>query len=118
MKLSNKWLSVLLIIVLVAGCAGMQVKSQEGAYYKALGIWYDAAMKFKFYYEKTDDIVLKEKWDAEFRPLLIKSKEVLNLWNFHLQNGDPTADDMEAWKLMSDELLFYIATQMKAKEAS
>jgi len=117
MRQTNKLIAVIVALAFVVGCAGMQLgQSQDEIYYKALGVWYDAGVQFKFYYEKADEAT-KEKWDDEFRPLLIKSKEILNVWNFHLQNDDPTADDIQRWKQMKNELLFYIATQMKKENS-
>ena len=59
---------------------------------------------------------LKEKWDAEFRPKLIKAKDILNLWYVHLYDNENVTNDMESWKEIKNDLLFYIATQMKGKE--
>lgn len=120
MKRASKLIIVLLTFLLLGGCAGKQlaVETPTDIYFKALGIWYDAGKQFKFYYEHTDDQALKEKWDTEFRPILIKSKEILNLWKFHVDTDKSTNLDKEAWKNISDELLYYIATQMKAKEAT
>jgi len=106
------------MLIFVVSCVGLQIKeSPAETYYKALGVWYDAGSQFRFYYEKCEDEVLRAKWDREFRPLLIKAKEVLNIWNFHLQNDEVAVEDIQSWKQMKNELLFYIATQMKKEES-
>lgn len=115
MKRTCNVLMCLIFILGVFGCAGLQVQNQNDAYYKALGIWYDAGSQFKFYYENVDPAT-REKWDEEFRPLLIKAKDVLDFWNMHLQNGESTGSDVESWKQMKNEILFYLATQIQKRE--
>jgi len=110
----NKLVCVIFILIFIVGCAGLQTSSQE-KYYTALGIWYDCGMQFKRYYTIADQD-LKDKWNAEFRPLLIKAKDILNVWYVHLYDNESTAGDMENWKQIKNDLLFYIATQMKGKE--
>ena len=109
-------LTVVIVLVFIIGCAGLQIESQEEAYYKALGTWYDAGIQFKFYYERADEAT-KEKWDNEFRPILIKAKEVLNLWSFRMQNNQSTGNEVQQWKELSNELIYYIAVQMKKEGA-
>jgi len=111
----RRLVAVVVALVFLVGCAGLQVLSKEEVYFKALGVWYDAGMQFKFYYEKADQET-RAKWDEEFRPVLVKSKEVLNLWNFHLQTDQEVGAEIESWKRLKNELIYYIATQMK-KEA-
>jgi len=117
MRRKNRLIATVVILAFITGCMGLQLKeSPAEIYYKALGVWFDAGSQFRFYYEKSEDEVLKAKWDEEFRPLLVKAKEVLNLWNFHLQNDSPTANDMVEWKSYKNELIYYIATQMKKEK--
>ena len=104
----------LIILFLFAGCAGLRLSNNE-QYYKALGIWYDCGMQFKRYYGIATP-EMQEQWDEEFRPLLITAKDALNIWYVHLYDGEPVNDDIMAWKEAKDDLLFYIATQMKGRE--
>ena len=114
--MKRKHLVLFLVLFLLVGCAGLQItQTQEEIYYKALGTWYDATMQYKFYYEKADEAT-KAKWDVEFRPVLVAAKDVLNVWSFHLQNGDPTGEDIHHWKALKNEIIFYLATQMKKEE--
>ena len=116
MNQRNKLIAIIIALAFMVGCAGLQMSNQE-KYYNALGVWYDMGMQFKRYYAIADP-ALQEQWDAEFRPLLIKAKDVLNIWYVHLYDNEPTADDMENWKQIKNDLLFYIATQMQGKEAA
>ena len=106
-----RFLGVILALFLVVGCAGMQT-TDEGSYLKALGVWYDAGMQFKLYYEVADPAT-QARWDYEFRPLLIKAKEVLDVWYIHMDDGQGTSGDMAKWKDLKNDILFYMATQMK-----
>ena len=114
MNRKNK-LTILIIMVfaLVIGCAGMQ-QTKEGAYYEALGVWYDTGMQFKRYYQVAEPAT-QAKWDAEFRPLLIKAKEVLDVWYIHIDDGQSGTGDMAQWKDLKNDILFYMATHMKDK---
>jgi len=114
MRQKNKLISIVLVLFFIIGCAGVRMSNHE-LYYNALGIWYDSGMQFKRYYQIADP-ELQGKWDAEFRPILIKAKDILNIWYVHLYDGDPVTGDMESWKEIKNDLLFYIATQMKGKE--
>ena len=105
--------AVLCAMFLVVSCAALQTsESPIEMYAKALGSWTDAVTQFKFYYERADDET-KAKWDKEFRPTLIKAKELLNLWKMHLDTDGDTAGDYEAWKSMKNEIIYYLATQME-----
>ena len=112
----NRIVCAVLVVFFLMSCAGLRLSNNE-QYYKALGVWYDCGMQFKRYYQIADP-AMQEKWDAEFRPLLIRAKDALNIWYVHLYDGEPTNDDMMAWKDAKNDLLFYIATQMKGKETS
>ena len=116
MRQRNKLIAIIIALIFMVGCAGVQMSSQE-KYYNALGVWYDCGMQFKRYYQVADP-VLKQKWDEEFRPLLLKAKDVLNIWYVHLYDNESVTNDMEAWKDMKNDLLFYIATQMQGKGAA
>ncbi len=108
----NFRLVAICLAVFMVGCAGSPLsKTQIGIYGEALGAWTDAVTQFKFYYEKAD-VETKAKWDKEFRPTLIKSKELLNLWKMHLDTGAMTSGDIEKWKVLKNEIIYYIATQM------
>ena len=106
-------LGVILALFLVVGCASMQTTQEEG-YYKALGVWYDTGLQFKRYYLAADEAT-QIKWDAEFRPMLIQAKEVLNVWYIHMDDGQPTDGDYEAWRELKNDLLFYMATNIQGK---
>ena len=112
MNRKSKILIAFLALVFVAACAGMQ--TQESMYYEALGIWYDAGLQFKRYYEAADPDT-QARWDAELRPLLIEAKEVLDIWYVHLSDGEPTDGDMRDWKNLKNDILFYMANKMKEK---
>jgi len=109
-----KLAGMVLALLFMVGCAGLRVTDQE-VYHNALGVWYDCGMQYKRYY-KIADPELQIKWDAEFRPLLLKAKDILNIWYVHLYDNEPTAGDLEQWKEIKNDLLFYIATQMRGKE--
>jgi len=100
----------LFLVVGMVGCAGTQVKGSD--YYQALGIWYDTGMQFKRYYQAADADT-QVKWDAELRPLLIKAKEILDIWYVHMDDGQPTDSDMAQWQDLKNDILFYIAQNMK-----
>jgi len=108
-----KWVGVILALCLVMGCAAMKT-TEEGTYYKALGCWYDTTLQFKRYYTAADE-EQQMKWDAEFRPMLIHAKEILNMWYIHLDDGQPTAGDYESWKELKNDLLFYFAQNIKGQ---
>ena len=103
-------LSLFLIAGCMQGCAGTQTKGAD--YYQALGVWYDTGMQFRRYYEAADEAT-KARWDVELRPLLIKAKEVLDIWYIHLDDGQPTDGDIAQWKDLKNDILFYIANNMK-----
>jgi hypothetical protein len=103
----------LLFIVSIVSCAGMKT-TEEGAYYKALGVWYDTTLQFKRYYLAADEDT-QAKWDDEFVPLLLKAKDVLNIWYVHMDDGQSTARDYEEWLGLKNELLFYMATNIQGK---
>ena len=92
-----KWVSVILALFLVVGCAGLQSNTQEGAYYKALGVWYDTGMQFKRYYLAADP-EKQAVWDVEFRPMLIKSLVILDIWYVHMVDGLATNEVIEMWQ--------------------
>ena len=112
MNRKSKILFLFVALVFVAACAGVQ--TQEGAYYEALGIWYDTGLQFKRYYEAADPDT-QAIWDAELRPLLIQAKEVLDIWYVHLSDGEPTDGDAATWKALKNDILFYMANKMKEK---
>ena len=114
MRSQSRIISIVLVLFFIVGCAGVRMSNQE-RYHNALGIWYDTGMQFKRYYSIADP-ALQEKWDAEFRPMLIKAKDILNVWYVHLYDSQDVTGDMEDWKQIKNDLLFYIATQMKGKE--
>ena len=103
-------LGVILALFLVVGCAHTQ--TQQGAYYEALGVWYDTGLQFKRYYQAADPET-QAKWDVELRPLLIKAKEVLDIWYIHMDDGQATDGDMMAWKDLKNDILFYMAKNIK-----
>ena len=106
------FVTICLACFMVSSCAMLQVsQTQEDIYWEALGCWTDAVTQFKFYYEKAD-AETKAKWDAEFKPTLIKAKELLNVWKMHLDTGAATSGDMEQWKSFKNEIIYYIATMM------
>ena len=111
MKRNFRLIAVTLSILFITSCAAFQVQSPIEAYAKALGVWADSATQFKLYYERAD-LTTQAKWDEEFRPTLIKAKDVLNIWKRHLDMGETTAEQMEQWKLLKNELIFYLATNM------
>jgi len=104
--------ALILSVFLIASCAGLQrAETPIQSYAKALGIWVDSATQFKLYYEITDEAT-QAKWDEEFKPVLVRSKEILDIWKMRLDIGQTTADQMEQWKLLKNELLVYLATNM------
>ena len=107
-----KFTGIILVLLFVVGCAGNQVKGSD--YYQALGVWYDTGMQFKRYYQAAD-VETQAIWDAELRPLLIKAKEVLDIWYIHMDDGQATDGDMMAWKDLKNDILFYMATNMQGK---
>jgi len=114
MRSRSRIISIVLVLFFIVGCAGVRMSNQE-QYHNALGIWYDTGMQFKRYYSIADP-ALQEKWDGEFRPMLIKAKNILNIWYVHLYDSQDVTGDIEDWKQIKNDLLFYIATQMKGKE--
>ena len=107
-----KFIGIILALFLVAGCAHTQ--TQQGAYYEALGVWYDTGMQFKRYYQAADPAT-QAMWDADFRPLLIKAKEVLDIWYIHMDDGQPTDGDVHAWQALKNDILFYMAANIQGK---
>ena len=108
-----KLVAIFLSVLFVISCAGLQrAETPIEKYAQALGIWVDSTTQFKFYYEKVDEAT-KAKWDKEYRPTLIKAKEILDLWKVHVFAGETTTDEMAQWKILKNELLYYIATQME-----
>ena len=112
MKRNLRLLATICLAFFMVSCAMLQVsETQIETYFKALGCWTDATAQFKFYYEKAD-VETKAKWDEEFRPTLIKAKEVLDIWKMHIDTGGPTGGDVEQWKSFKNEIIYYIATMM------
>ena len=112
MNRNLKLFATICLACFMVSCAMLQVsETQIETYAKALGAWTDAVTQFKFYYEKAD-VETKAKWDAEFRPTLIKAKELLNMWKMHLDTGNLTSGDVEQWKSMKNEIIYYLATMM------
>lgn len=110
MKRNLRLFATICLACFMVSCAGLQVsESPIQTYGKALGSWTDAVTQFKFYYEKADDET-KAKWDKEFRPTLIKAKELLNLWKFHLIVGETTSGEIEQWRSLKNEMIYYLAT--------
>ena len=108
-----KFIGVILALFLIVSCAGVQ-HSKEGAYFEALGIWYDTGMQFKRYYEASD-LITQANMDAEIRPLLVKAKEILDIWFIHMDDGADTSGDAATWKDLKNDILFYMAKNMKDK---
>ena len=106
-------LALVLSLIFIASCGMLQVSDTPIENYgEALGAWTDIGTQFKFYYERADTET-KARWDKEFRPMLIKAKDVLNLWKMHLDVGGSTSGDLTQWKPLKNELIYYLATQMK-----
>ena len=112
-KILGLILALFFVVGCFQGCAGTQ-QTKDGSYYEALGIWYDTGMQFKRYYEASDPAT-QAKWDAEFRPLLIKAKEVLDMWYIHIDDGQSGTGDLAQWKDLKNDILFYMAQNMKEK---
>ena len=112
MKRNLKLFVAICLAFFMVSCSMLQVADTPiAAYSEALGCWTDSVTQFKFYYEKADDET-KARWDKEFRPILTKAKDVLNLWKTHLDAGGSTINDMEQWKPLKNEIIYYIAKQM------
>ena len=80
-------LGIILALFLVVGCAHTQ--TQQGAYYEALGVWYDTGMQFKRYYQAADPATQA-------------------MWQ-------PTDGDVYAWKALKNDILFYMAANIQGK---
>ena len=107
---------VFCLVFSFVGCFGLQTRDAPETpletYYKALGVWDAAADKFERY-QTINDEATKAEWDEKFLPPLLKSKSVLDLWYNHLLAGDSTASEMEQWRSLKGELIFFIATQIQ-----
>ncbi len=107
-----KVLVVFLSVLFLVSCGLFQVQTPIQAYAKALGVWTDTGTQFEVYYAIAD-IETQAKWDKEFRPKLLQAKDVLNIWKKQLDAGHGTDDQTEQWRLLKNELLLYLATNMQ-----
>ena len=114
----NRHIIAIIIVFLMAivSCAANNgaVKTPQDYYDNALSFWYNTEQNFKLIYNGATD---QEKAEMiPFAKALRDSKRVLDLWKMNLEGGQPTADSIERWKVLKNELIIMILNNYKKEE--
>ena len=107
---------IIAILMVIVSCAANNgaVKTQQDYYDDALSFWYNTEQNFKLIYNGATD---QEKAEMiPFAKVLRDSKKVLDLWKMNLDGGQPTADSIERWKALKNELIIMILNNYKKEE--